>query len=225
MPEVIFCDVDETLISMKSMVSFLDFALEARGLSPEAQAAVRRPLADRTRPRRELNSVYYEIFADWDVAETHAMGEAWFEGLTAEGLWVRPVVTEIRPQQLTGARLVLVSGSFDVCLAPIAEACSAHDVLGTSLVERDGRFTGEISRTMLGADKARAVLQWCAEHGVDPARCRAYGDDPSDGPMLDAVGEGVAVVRTPQMRELANERGWRVLDPGEARVTPRPMPR
>jgi phosphoserine phosphatase len=50
-----------------------------------------------------------------------------------------------------------------------------------------------------------------AEHGWDLAASYAYTDSVSDLPMLEAVGNPVAINPERELLELAQERGWRVI--------------
>ena len=50
------------------------------------------------------------------------------------------------------------------------------------------------------------------EQGYDLAACYAYSDSASDLPMLEAVGHPVAVNPEPELRLIAQERGWPVVE-------------
>jgi phosphoserine phosphatase len=69
---------------------------------------------------------------------------------------------------------------------------------------RDGRYTGEVVRPMIGEGKREAVLALLRDHpgGVDPRECYAYGDHPSDLPMLECVGNPRVVGGNPDLLSL-----------------------
>ena len=58
------------------------------------------------------------------------------------------------------------------------------------------------------------MLELCRRYNVEPVNCRAYSDDTSDLPMLEAVGEPVATNPKPALRRIAAERNWQILDLG-----------
>ncbi|MFE2911667.1 HAD family hydrolase [Kitasatospora indigofera] len=229
---LVFSDVDETLITCKSMFDFLRFRL-TRSLGDEGEARYRlirdqlRAQGEAGVPREEVNRAYYRLHAGQDAGELAALGEQWFAERSAEpGFFVPATLAALRRHREAGAALVLVSGSFSPCLAPLARAVGAAYTLATEpLVER-GRYTGEVVRPMIGAGKRAAVLDLLAFHpGVDPARCYAFGDHISDLPMLECVGHPRVVGGDAQLLERLGRRARPVphdAGPGGA-GDPRPM--
>lgn len=159
-------------------------------------------------PREEVNRAYYRLHAGEDAGELAALGEQWFAERSAEpDFFVPATLAALRRHRAAGAALVLVSGSFSPCLAPLARAVGAAYTLATEpLVER-GRYTGEVVRPMIGAGKRAAVLDLLAFHpGVDPAQCFAFGDHISDLPMLECVGHPRVVGGDAQLLERLGRR-------------------
>ncbi|MDT0320779.1 HAD family hydrolase [Streptomyces millisiae] len=198
-PYLVFCDVDETLISTKSMFDFLAFHTPP-GVYRRVAGELR-SMADRGVPRTEVNRAYYRAYRGAPVAEIREAGRRWYADRAArEGFYLADTLRALREHRRAGAALVLVSGSFDACLDPIAEAVDASHVLCTRPLTARGRYTGEIETPMIGEHKEAAVQRLLDEHStVDPADCYAYGDHPSDLPMLDLVGHPVAVGDHPEV--------------------------
>lgn len=112
-----------------------------------------------------------------------------------------------------GFRIVLVTGSLDFLVAPLAREVGADAVYAAKLVERDGRFTGELaSMAVSNAEKGVLVAKYAEEQGVSLAESHAYGDSVADLAMLEAVGFPHAVKPDSRLRAIAAERGWPVLD-------------
>jgi len=53
---------------------------------------------------------------------------------------------------------------------------------------------------------------WAAERGVELSECAFYSDSMSDRPLLDLVGEPVAVNPDPRLAAHALRQRWRVED-------------
>ncbi|WPO71655.1 HAD-IB family hydrolase [Streptomyces sp. KN37] len=200
-PRLVFTDVDETLITCKSLFDFLDYYAAGRyGAEGARRAArVREDLRAKTTaglPREEANRAYYRAWRGEPVAAVEEWARRWFtERSAAEGFYVRRVAEELRAHRADGARIALVSGSFRPLLAPLAEAVGAEHVL-CARPERCGRvYTGALlGAPVIGAEKRRLVRELLARYAdIDPADCYGYGDDPSDLPMLDEVGHAVRV--------------------------------
>ena len=79
-------------------------------------------------------------------------------------------------------------------------------------VGADGRYTGELQFYAYGEGKAEAVRAVAQRTGIDLSRSFAYSDSVTDLPLLEAVGNPVAVTRTKELRKVAEEHGWPIRD-------------
>jgi len=207
-----FFDVDETLISVKSMFDFYDYFLAAVGHTEAEQRELR---ARATRllgpgmPRAQANRLFYRRFGDHKVAEVADIGRAWFADRLARGdLFHVEVLAALRGHRAAGERVALVSGSFSACLDPIAGHCDAEVVLCTELVCDAGRYTGEVVHSMIGDAKAAAAAELIARERLAARDCAAYGDHVSDLDLLRLVGHPVVVGDDPRLLAAAAEHGW-----------------
>ncbi|MFJ9566109.1 HAD family hydrolase [Streptomyces fuscichromogenes] len=197
----VFSDVDETLISCKSMFDFLSFYFTRRyGIEGARRAAaLREDLAARAAAgvdRETASRTYYRAWAGEPVRDVTREGTRWHRERSADrGFYVPETRAELAEHRARGAALVLVSGAFAAVLGPIAHDVGAARVLCTVPEERGGVLTGEIvGRPMLGNGKLTAVRALLRDDPrADPADCYAYGDHISDLPMLAEVGHPVVV--------------------------------
>jgi HAD superfamily hydrolase (TIGR01490 family) len=207
-----FFDVDETLVSVRTLESFLMFYLKRvpSMVSPERLRELAAEVV--TLDRSEFNRRYYAIWAGQPVEQVLAAGRDWFAETQSQAGFYRPnVLAALREHQANGDRVVLVSGSFPPPLAPIAEALGADALYCTELeVGADGAYTGAISAAMIGDDKRTVVDAYLAGLDAD-APSWGYGDHSSDLPLLEGVSSPVVVGSDPMMLELAAERDWPVL--------------
>ncbi|MDQ3658601.1 MAG: haloacid dehalogenase-like hydrolase, partial [Actinomycetota bacterium] len=85
------------------------------------------------------------------------------------------------------------------------------DVLCASLQEEDGAYTGELrGAPVAGEARARMLASFARRRNLDLSRSYAYADSISDLPMLEAVGNPVAVNPDRRLAAQAEERGWAV---------------
>lgn len=118
----------------------------------------------------------------------------------------------IERHRSAGRRIVLVTGSIDFIVAPLAEEVGADDVLAPVLVEAGGRFTGDLGGPPIGEEeKARRIREFAACDGIDLSESYAYGDSIADLPMLEAVGHPAVVNPDKALAAVAAARGWPVL--------------
>ena len=138
--------------------------------------------------RTRLNIVFYRNYAGLRVDHVRAFVHPCFEQL------LRPCVFSagcdcIRQHRSAGRRIVLVTGSIDFIIEPLAKFFEADDLLAPKLVEHDGRFTGELDGPPVGQEeKARRIRDYAQRENVDLSASFAYGDSIADLPMLRQVG-------------------------------------
>jgi len=216
-----FFDVDDTLVTCKTMFSFQDFWFQSRYPLDGAVHAERfnnRVAEFRSSgcPREDLNRFYYSTFAGRrpeDVAETARL---WYQEQRSRStaFYVNATISALKLHREQGREPVLVSGSMVDIIAPISEELGTKHVLATRLTIVNGRYTGVIVPPQtIGVGKAVAIREFLSREGVDASKCWAYGDHSSDLPMLEAVGNPVLVSREDSMVKLAQERSWPLLDP------------
>lgn len=214
----VFFDVDDTLISVKSMLSFQEYWYRACNDSA-GEARYRDDLRKHMHEHAcwsFLNRLYYRHFAGRSELDVTRLGKEWFVWARTQhpNFYHTPVVEELRAHQRAGREVVFVSGSFPALLKPIADELGVSPILCTQLEVKNGRYTGEIRPPQtIGDGKVAALQQFLAEQGASADACYAYGDDLSDLPMLKAVGEAVVVGGGRGLEPHAREYGWRVVQP------------
>jgi len=109
-----------------------------------------------------------------------------------------------------GLDVVIVSSSGEEVVAPIGQMLGVDHVIATRMAVEDGRYTGEITFYAYGENKAAAIRELAVQRGYDLAQCWAYSDSWTDRPMLELVGNPVAVNPDKPLRRHAAEQGWRL---------------
>jgi HAD superfamily hydrolase (TIGR01490 family) len=148
-------------------------------------------------------------------------GQEIFHWVTDQALIpsLRPDVAEVlRQHQAQGHQVVLVSGAFEELLACLGERLGVQYVVGTRLELNHGRYSGRaIKPSCFGDDKVTLLTELLARSGleVDLSQSFAYGDSIFDVPVLELVGNPVAVYPDDQLRDYASQRKWQIL--GEAK--------
>jgi HAD superfamily hydrolase (TIGR01490 family) len=151
------------------------------------------------------------------------MGELVFRTYQRPRLFAA-AVTRIAELKAAGYAIVLVTGSFDFLVAPLAKFLAADAVIANRLEEADagkgppGRrkriFTGRLASDppVAGEGKARYVRAYCEENDVDLGASAAFGDAVADLEMLGLAGEPHAVSPSGALRAEARRNGWPVLE-------------
>ena len=115
------------------------------------------------------------------------------------------VVEELLGHQANGRRVIIVSGMFEPILQQFAEMLRVES-MGTALEFGNGRFTGKIIGQLNVGQAKVARLQQAGQ------LVAAYGDTLRDIPMLSLAETAVAVHPDKQLRQAAEQNGWRILE-------------
>jgi HAD superfamily hydrolase (TIGR01490 family) len=211
-----FFDLDKTIIAKSSVLAFgrpfyQGGLINRRAVLRSAYAQFVFALSGADHDQIERMRAYLtSMSTGWDVAQVREIVSETLHEI------IDPIVYDeavelIGMHKAAGRDVVIVSTSGAEVVAPIGAMLGADEVVATRMVERDGKYTGEIELYAYGPEKAAAVLRLAEERGYDLAGCYAYSDSVTDLPMLEAVGHPYAVNPDRALRRIANEREWPAL--------------
>ncbi len=112
-----------------------------------------------------------------------------------------------------GLRQVIVSGSLDFMVAPLARHLGIDDIITNRLEMKNGVATGKLLKPIVaGANKARIIQEYAQKHELDLLESYGFSDSFSDYAMLAVVGRPAAVNPDRRLRRSARELNWPILD-------------
>jgi HAD superfamily hydrolase (TIGR01490 family) len=118
-------------------------------------------------------------------------------------------IRRIRAHRAAGHRTVLITGTVDVLVQPLAMLFD--EVVASRLHVRDGRYTGYLDTPpLVGEARAAWLRRYALASGLDLSRSFGYGDSYSDRPLLETVGHPVAVNPDAHLYRHARSRHWPV---------------
>lgn len=116
---------------------------------------------------------------------------------------------ELEKRKSEGYLCALLTATSSHAAESLARRVGIEHVLASRFAVAGGRFTGDIVEPFCyGAGKVRAVEVWGRSRGVDLTASAFFTDSASDLPMLERVGEPVAINPDPRLRWQARRRGW-----------------
>ena len=122
----------------------------------------------------------------------------------------RTLIRELKAKKIPTA--ILTSTNTEIA-APTAAYFEVDELLGTTLETADGKFTGRIvGEYAARAGKIAPARDFAARHGATLAETAYYGDSINDLDLLEAVGFPVAANPCDELRRIARERNWRIVD-------------
>ncbi len=169
--------------------------------------------------RTRMNIAFYRNYANLPADGVRAVAGDCLERVLKPNLFPAGFAC-VGEHLKAGRHVVLVTGSIDFFIAPLAQHfAQCHDVspqsvrvLARTLVEREGRFTGALDGPPIGeGEKAEVIQKYAHEEGIALDASYAYGDSIADLAMLETVGNPVAINADSELTHVASERGWPAL--------------
>ena len=122
----------------------------------------------------------------------------------------------VQGHQRAGDAVLIVTATNEFVTRPIAQAFGVDELIAVEL-ERNahGWITGEIRGTpSFREGKVLRVQQWLADRGLgwSDVEMTFYSDSINDLPLLEKAQHPVATNPDARLRQLALERGWRILE-------------
>ena len=160
--------------------------------------------------RTRFNRVFYRNYRGLNAEKVKQLADEQFETYVRSKLFPA-AVDRIRDHQNRGDLVVLVTGSLDFIIQPLADYLQADAALTVQLEETHGKFTGELTTPPLGeTEKVRVIQTFVEQHNVDLGASYGYGDSRADLPMLQCVGNPIVVNPSKGLRAVAIESGWEI---------------
>ena len=209
-----FYDLDGTLVSSNVVTQYAWYVRRLGSWARFSKLLLSAPvlLGFELYSRRAFNVFFYRFYRGMRRDWLEAQAQGLFEEVFRPNLYPRSREL-VASDREDGLETVLVTGSLDFALGPLAEFFGFDHVISNRLVFENGAATGELEPPLIAeTEKVAAMRRLCAERGGEMAASKAYSDSLSDLPMLEAVGLPAAVNPGRRLRRIARERGWPVLD-------------
>jgi HAD superfamily hydrolase (TIGR01490 family) len=125
-----------------------------------------------------------------------------------------PQAVELMNRHKRAGREVYISSSSpEDFLSILAAAFEIDGVIGTRAEVADGVYTGHLEGELCNREeKARRVRELADERRIDLMRSYAYSDSINDLPLLELVGNPVAMNPDLALLRTARQNGWQIID-------------
>ena len=212
-----FFDLDRTLIRRSSALalagSFREHGVIGRGQLAKAAAwqllfAARGAGAETVRKAAEDGLM---ILKGFPVADLRELVAGAMEPILKPLVYQEPLDLLGRHRD-RGEPVYIVSATLQEIVEELARELGFDGAIGSTCEILGGVYTGRSLRAAHGAGKAAAIRELAELTGIDLAVSTAYSDSHTDLPFLEAVGKPVAVNPDRELRRIAEERGWPVLE-------------
>jgi alcohol-forming fatty acyl-CoA reductase len=221
-------DMDGTLLSSNVIETYLWMRLPE--LAPTEQVAEIGRIAARLpglvrAERAERSGFLRQVYREYGGARLADL-EAIADEVLSQHVLSRlsPAATRrIREHRRAGHRTVLLTGAIRPLTRPLTPLFDHIEAADLAVDER-GVCTGFLETSpLVGEARAAWLRHWAEENGIDLAASYAYADSHSDLPLLQAVGNPVAVRPDVPLLRHARKGRWPVVDWASSTGSARPL--
>ena len=218
-------DMEGTLLDSNVVESYLWFRLAElpggewlREVASLSRSLPRYLRADR-RDRGEFLRAFYRRYGDASVEGLDRLMDEQVGDLILRRLSA-PAVRRIREHRAAGHRTILITGALHCFARPLEPLFD--EIVAARLATRNGRYTGRLAAPpLVGEARAAWLRAYAARDGANLKRSYAYADSHSDLPLLEAVGNPVAVNPDVALFRKARKKRWPVENWHRSTGTPR----
>lgn len=213
MMEAAFFDLDKTIVARSSPLalgrSFFKEGLISRSWlikSLYAQLMFQLMGADEEKMQK-MQKEAARMTEGWEAEKVKRVVNEVLEEVITPLIYAEAL--EIMHDHRQAGRLIcIVSSSPEEVVEPLAAMLQVDRFIASRPKIENGKYTGELDFYAYGDNKTIAIKELAAVEGIDLQGSYAYSDSSTDLPMLEVVGNAVAVNPDKDLRKLATERGW-----------------
>lgn len=208
-------DLDNTLLSIDSDHAWGEFLLEQGAVDPVAyREANERFMADYNAGTLDM-AAFLEMALKPLADNTPEQLAAWHQQFMVSKIEpsILPKAEELLARHRTkGDTLLIITATNRFITAPIAERLGVDHLIAVNPEVEQGRYTGRVSGTLSYREgKVTRLEQWLQEQDLSLEGAWFYSDSHNDLPLLEIVEHPVAVDPDDTLRNVAEERQWRIM--------------
>ncbi|SJN09800.1 Phosphoserine phosphatase [Halomonas citrativorans] len=208
-------DLDNTLISIDSDHAWGEFLLEQGAVDPIAyREANERFMADYKAGTLDM-AAFLEVALKPLADNTPEQLAAWHQQFMASKIepHILPKAEELLARHRTrGDTLLIVTATNHFITAPIAERLGVDYLIAVTPEMENGRYTGRVSGIPSYREgKITRLHEWLEDKDFTLDGAWFYSDSHNDLPLLEEVDHPVAVDPDNTLRQVAEQRQWRIM--------------
>lgn len=208
-------DLDNTLLSTDSDHAWGELLLEQGVVDPIAyHEANERFMADYNAGKLDM-AAFLEVALKPLADNLPEQLSAWHQQFMASKIepHILPKAEELLARHRTqGDTLLIITATNRFITAPIAERLGVDNLIAVNPEVKEGRYTGRVSGIpSFREGKVTRLNQWLEHQDISMDGAWFYSDSHNDLPLLEKVDHPVAVDPDDTLRQVAEERQWRIM--------------
>lgn len=208
-----FVDIDQTVYEGYSQQDFVKYLFRKHKINPLIAFKILYWLILEKLhllEHRTLMKLALSILKGWKVEDISRLAKEFFDENVKDHVQ-NHMIPMIKDHKSQGHIIVLVTEVIHPLARLFQEYFDAIATLDTVLEEKNGVYTGEVSRLCYREDKAKEVKEFARLFHISLDDSYIYADSHSDIPMLELVQHPTAVNPDSELKKEARSRGWSIL--------------
>ena len=211
-------DLDHTLLNGDSDYLWGEYMVENKIVDADSYRRRNKVFYDDYQ-RGELDNDRYLAFSLEPLTQ-HSLDDLYAWRADYVETWIKPIVANGAEDLLAehrdrGHELLIISATNLFITEPIAELLGVPTILSTEPEIVDNRYTGRYLGTPTYQEGKVVVLnQWLENTSHDLEGSYFYSDSINDLALLEQVENPVAAHPDDELKAIALERGWKIIDLG-----------
>ena len=153
-----------------------------------------------------------KLTAGWHRSEIEQLVEETLDEVAAPLVYAEALFL-IDEHKRNGRDVYIVSASPEQVVRPVARHVGVSKIIASRVkTDEAGFFLPELERYAMGQGKVDAINEIVEQQDIDLEGSYAYSDSITDLPMMEMVGNPVAVNPEKELRKVTEERGWPILE-------------
>ncbi len=209
-----FFDVDHTLTKRSSGRHFILLGVKKKIFPPKVLVSLPYYYFYYRFGNLKLESIKqgYPILKGIPISKLEALSRESFAMKLKNDIY-SDAVSLIKRLKEENRKIVLATSSLDIIVKPLADFLEIDGIIATALETENGLCTGALTDAPIFAtEKKRKVLKYIDEMGSSPSECSFYSDSIHDLPLLQSVGNPVAVNPDPRLKRVARKNNWKIIN-------------
>lgn len=162
--------------------------------------------------REAFQRAFYKVYRGLGWGDFSNRAQALFHDYVTPRI-LPAAAARIADHRRRGHRVVLVTGSIESIVEPIAAHLGVSDFLCARLEVRNGVISGELAAPPLaGERKAKAAREWAQRESINLTESYGYADSKDDIPLLECVGRPTVVNPNRALRRTALRHDWDIAE-------------
>ena len=161
--------------------------------------------------RYDTNKKIYQKIIGWNASLLELNSKKFLESRIDKKLF-RNIVKILVNHKENGHEVIIVTTALKEIISPIKKLIKIDDIIATEVEIKNGLYTGKIKSLPVGKNRIIIIKEYCKKHNIDIKKSYAYSDHFSDIPLLENIGNPVAVNPDRKLKIYALKKGWGIIN-------------